>query len=261
MKLRGALLVTSVLLAVLLAVPAHAETAVDRALDDRRATVERVRELRRQLNETGANLRWQIGRANDVLAAGPGRGLATNPERWTQIRRANEDALVGARERLRGLGAWVQRRIDDLRSRYEQLDGWLATVGVFRVCPVPGSTVIHDDFGEMVRLPKVPVHRHMGNDIEAPTGTPIVASFDGYAATSWSKFGGQEVRLSGPHGYVYHAHLSRVGRLGPVRAGDVIGYVGSTGDATGPHDHLEWHPGNGGAVDPQPLLVAACVNL
>lgn len=146
-----------------------------------------------------------------------------------------------------------------LQDRRHALNTWLGAYGVFDVCPVPGYTVIHDDFGGMVHLPELPPHRHMGSDISAPVWAPIHAPFDGYARASASPLGGIEVRISGPRGHVYNAHLIARGQLGWVRAGEVIGYVGVTGDATGPHDHLEWHPGGGPAVDPYPFLAAACL--
>ena len=141
------------------------------------------------------------------------------------------------------------------------LAAWLQSEGIFRVCPVPGYTTIVDNFGAIVQLPGVPIHRHTGDDIVAPTGSAILAPFDGYASVSHSKLGGIEVRVGGPYGYVYNAHVSQLGRLGWVAAGDAVGYVGITGDATGPHDHLEWHPWNGVAQDPYSLLMAACVEL
>ena len=98
----------------------------------------------------------------------------------------------------------------------------------------------------------------MGNDITAATGTPIVAPFPGYASASKGELGGLEVRVQGELGYVYNAHLSSYGQLGYVQTGDVIGYVGSTGDATVPHDHFEWHPNDGPAVDPNPYLSVSC---
>ena len=89
----------------------------------------------------------------------------------------------------------------------------------------------------------------------APMGASIVAPFDGTAETSSNHIGGQAVEVFGEFGYVYNAHLSAFGQLGPVEAGDVIGYVGATGNAGGPHDHFEWHPDNGPAVDPDFLLM------
>ena len=144
--------------------------------------------------------------------------------------------VIRQARRLDRLGDNVDRRIEAMRQEIERLTWWLQTVGIFRACPVPGATIVHDNFGVMVRLPKVPVHRHMGNDIMAPTGTPILAPFDGYASGSRSHLGGTSVRVEGDQGYVYNAHLVGYGELGWVETGDVIGYVGATGDATGPHD-------------------------
>ena len=67
-----------------------------------------------------------------------------------------------------------------------------------------------------------------------------MAPFDGYAIAhrdSW--FAGLYVTVIGEHGYVRNVHLSRVGKLGAVRTGDVVGSVGATGDARGPHDHFD----------------------
>lgn len=126
------------------------------------------------------------------------------------------------------------------------------------VCPVGGRGYIANDFG----APRYSggYHPHAGNDVFAPQGTPIVAPFDGVAVKTPNVLGGEAVKVYGPLGFVYNAHLSAYGKLGPVRAADVIGYVGSTGNALGgpPHNHFEWHPGNGAAVDPFPFLRAAC---
>ena len=122
-------------------------------------------------------------------------------------------------------------------------------------------------------------HPHAGNDILAPEYSPIVAPFDGVAQADPNTLGGNAVTVRGAQGYVYNAHLVSYGKLGPVRTGDVIGYVGNSGDAAGGpyHDHFEWHPyqppallwrspygytsiddGTPAAVDPFPYLEAAC---
>ena len=63
----------------------------------------------------------------------------------------------------------------------------------------------------------------------AAGGTPIVAPFDGIAVNAKNQIGGNAVKVYGEYGYVYNAHLSAYGQLGPVETGDVIGYVGAPG--------------------------------
>lgn len=130
----------------------------------------------------------------------------------------------------------------------------------FGICPVQGPHAIADGFGIWVHHPKDEGgdHIHQGNDIMAAYGTPIVAPFDGLAVTATNHIGGLAVKVYGTFGYVYNAHLSSFGQLGQVQRGDVIGYVGATGNAGGPHDHFEWHPGNGSAVDPFAFLMQVC---
>jgi murein DD-endopeptidase MepM/ murein hydrolase activator NlpD len=128
-----------------------------------------------------------------------------------------------------------------------------------QTCPVHGRGYFSRDFG----APRYAggYHPHAGNDIFANQGTPIVAPFGGQAVATPNLLGGEAVKVYGAPGFVYNAHLSAYGKLGSVRAGEVIGFVGNSGDALGgpPHDHFEFHPGNGAAVDPYPYLLAACV--
>jgi murein DD-endopeptidase MepM/ murein hydrolase activator NlpD len=132
----------------------------------------------------------------------------------------------------------------------------IAIEGILRVCPVDEPRVYSDNW----HAPRWGggFHLHQGIDIFAPTGTPIRAPFDGLAVTADNSLGGIAVKVYGKTGYVYNAHLSAYGELGRVKAGDIIGFVGSTGNASGPHDHFEYHPGDGDAINPFALLNAVC---
>jgi len=142
-----------------------------------------------------------------------------------------------------------------------------------QVCPVKGSGNFSDDFG----APRYAggFHLHQGNDIFAAPGTPVVAPFDGVAVRTPNLLGGNAVEVIGRFGYVYNAHLDSYGNLGSVTAGEVIGYVGNSGDAQGGayHDHFEWHPNVipphphvspygysviGTGIDPYPYLNQVC---
>jgi hypothetical protein len=116
-----------------------------------------------------------------------------------------------------------------------------ATRTPLRRCPVAGRVFYRDSFGE--RRTVGGYHPHWGNDVVAPTGRAIRAPFDGFAVAhrdTW--FAGLWVTVVGRDGYVRNDHLSRFAKRGWVDAGDVIGYVGGSGDARSPHDHVEWHP-------------------
>ena len=147
--------------------------------------------------------------------------------------------------------------------------------GVFQRCPVGDPKAQTDSFG----APRYAggFHYHMGNDIMAPAGVPIYAPFDGVARQDPNTLGGLAVIVTGSAGWVYNAHLSAYtsSSSGSVHAGDVIGYVGNSGDAVGgpTHDHFEFHPSVmpsswpaspygysviGSAINPYPLLIAAC---
>lgn len=98
---------------------------------------------------------------------------------------------------------------------------------------------------------------HEGVDIAAPTGTPIRAMKDGVVehAGPWGSYGLAVLIAHGPNVRSLYAHMSRVDvRKGErVRGRHVIGVVGQTGSATGPHLHFEvWRRGR--AEDPVPLL-------
>lgn len=131
--------------------------------------------------------------------------------------------------------------------------GWLsgtkATGSLVR--PVPGP--ITSPFG----APRAG-HTHAGVDLAAAEGVPISAATSGtVSARTTTGDCGNRIDLRADDGMVTrYCHLSSFAvSLGDtVRAGQTIGNVGHTGDATGPHLHFEVHPGGGAAVDPAPYL-------
>ncbi|GLZ59322.1 MULTISPECIES: M23 family metallopeptidase [Micromonospora] len=107
---------------------------------------------------------------------------------------------------------------------------------------------------------------HAGIDLALPSGTPIRAAAAGTVtqAGDASDGYGNSVFVDHGNGYLTHyAHQSRIAvTVGQaVKAGQVIGYEGATGDATGPHLHFEVHQGMWNQIDPAPFMRARGVDL
>lgn len=133
------------------------------------------------------------------------------------------------------------------------------TVTSGMVTPVKG--VMTSTFGPRMHPILHQVRIHKGVDWGAPVGTPIMAAFDGKVAFAGDGKGyGNVIRIDHGGGRATaYAHMSRFAdgmKVGlDVRAGDVIGYVGTTGLSTGPHLHFELYQ-NGVAIDPLGSAVA-----
>ena len=136
------------------------------------------------------------------------------------------------------------------------------------VFPVYGPASFGDTFG--APRADVPGGWHHGEDIFSPLGTPLLAVANGTVfSVGWNDIGGWRLWLRDLAGNeFYYAHLSAYSPLAvngrQVRAGDVLGFMGKTGDAefTPVHLHFEIHPvsllarGYDGAVAPYPFLNA-----
>ena len=254
----AALAVAGTMAITALAGSAHAASPLDIAQQRRAALTKSILQIRHdQRRETGA-LRSRVDRTTRLLENRMGKVHADEVSRWQAARKLLLRERHQALAKMRSSEHRSLQRLRDLTGRREVTADWVAEWGIFEHCPVRGAVTIADNFGVMVVKPDVPIHVHEGNDMTALTGTPIVAPFDGTAVATPNGLGGLAVNVYGELGYAYNAHLSAYGQLGAVTAGTVVGYVGATGDAGGPHDHFEWHPNDGPAVDPYPYLMVSC---
>lgn len=131
------------------------------------------------------------------------------------------------------------------------------------LCPVAGPA----SFSNTWLAPRSGGRQHKGVDIFAAEGTPVVAPVAGKAELGEDALGGLSFRLWGDDGnFYYGAHLAGLANVtGHVVAGDMLGYVGRSGNAadTDPHLHFEIHPGRSrgdpaNPVNPTDAVAIAC---
>lgn len=145
--------------------------------------------------------------------------------------------------------------LQKLSSSLNGADTFAAGLGRF---PVAGIARYSNDWMAPRYTPCF--HLHQGTDIFAARGTPVRAPTNGVVSFTEEAVGGKSVYVREANGTFYYlAHLDRFARIpagSRVSQGQVVGFVGSTGNADGgaPHVHLQVHPRGGGPINPKPLL-------
>ena len=148
-----------------------------------------------------------------------------------------------------------------------------AALGAPNVAPAPGALVFPVGgkcaFIDTYGAARAGGRAHEGVDIIAPQGKPIYAVTSGtiwrmsYLGGGSNTLGGNSVHLKAGDGtgtYYYYAHLvafaDGITKGATVTAGQLLGFVGMTGNASGPHLHFEIHPNGGTSVNPYPAVKA-----
>jgi murein DD-endopeptidase MepM/ murein hydrolase activator NlpD len=237
--------VADILRADVSALQAYRQARAEAQRQQQQAQAQRDQVVRLQAAADDALHAYQARLAEAQAAAGAARSAEARYE-------SEAEAQAAA-------SAQVQETLANLRVRYERAKGGFALIW-----PVDGHIVITDPFG--MRLHPI-LHiweLHTGVDIGEPTGTPIHAAESGVVVTAGYLTGyGNTVVID--HGTVkgqdvatLYAHQSRTAAYvgEQVRQGQVIGYVGMTGWATGPHLHFEVRV-DGKPVNPIPWLPPA----
>ena len=143
---------------------------------------------------------------------------------------------------------------EEMRPSLLALCGGIAVADGELCWPLPGHTYISCHFGEVDAFGNA---GHRGTDIPAPEGTPILAAHSGTVLISgWNDSYGNQVLLDNGAGLsTRYAHMTQTAVTAgeAVTAGQVIGYVGNTGDSTGFHLHFEVMQ-NGVRVNPMDMV-------
>jgi murein DD-endopeptidase MepM/ murein hydrolase activator NlpD len=238
-------------------------------------TAARAKQMAEFVTEDAAGAVDGLEEARDRLedaAEDLDQALAERKARLEELRRLEDEATkaleaLARAERERQAAARAAARRPRVRSSAPRAprsraapapapDVILFGVAGVWLCPVAGPHTFTNDFG----APRSGGRSHQGIDVMAARGTPVVASVPGVVRHHNSSLGGMAYYLAGDDGIEYYgAHLDGFGASGRVEAGTVVGYVGTSGNAsaTAPHLHFEIHQG-GTSVNPYATLVRYC---
>ena len=147
----------------------------------------------------------------------------------------------------------ISGEVDEIIEKQEEANS-IAIINGVKIATIPVTGTISSRYGVSSRIRS---SNHTGLDIAASKGTPIKVIADGVVESAgWSGSYGYLVKVDhGNNVESWYAHTSKmyVSAGDTVSAGDVIAAVGSTGNSTGPHLHLEIRI-NGQHINPQKYL-------
>jgi murein DD-endopeptidase MepM/ murein hydrolase activator NlpD len=246
---------------------ARQDKYLDRVSAKRRRIVQKVERLRAKLEAARAELadqKAQADRATQEAQAArdevatlraqiePARAEAATQEAAEQAAIAD---IQSRKTEFESELAALQAASDSIAARLRAIGSGPGAPGHCEARPVPGP--ITSGFGQRYHPVLHYTRMHSGADMTASSGTPIHACRAGTVVIAGSQGGyGNAVVIDHGGGMAtLYAHQSQIATSAgaPVGPGDVIGYVGSTGLATGPHLHFEVRL-SGNPVDPAPYL-------
>ncbi|MCZ7531997.1 MAG: peptidoglycan DD-metalloendopeptidase family protein [Acidimicrobiia bacterium] len=225
-----------------------------------------VDRLRINLSDQEAEALLLEGIAEDKLVEVQGL-YAEADAAYEEASAAVRAAIDTVREEQRAFDiAEAKRKAEQAAAAYTAAHGAAAglapgTIPGF-ICPVQGGSNFINSWGYSR---SGGTRSHKGTDMYSSTGYghPLVAVQPGYIKKKTVNLGGIVVYLYDDAGYrYYYAHLQGYpdGLVDGQRVdkGQVIGYMGSSGNAGSPHLHFQIHPGGGAAVNPYPTVRAVC---
>ncbi|MES2629635.1 MAG: M23 family metallopeptidase [Bacteroidota bacterium] len=159
------------------------------------------------------------------------------------------DLVKNTRMRLDNISKQLvvqSKSFDDVIKLARNKEQLLASIPAIQPIANKDLKTMTSGFGYRIHPIYKTAKMHTGMDFAAPTGSPVYATGEGTIRTVESSHRGYGNNIIIDHGYGYqtlYAHLSSfASRPGQqVKRGDIIGYVGSTGQSTAPHLHYEVH--------------------
>jgi murein DD-endopeptidase MepM/ murein hydrolase activator NlpD len=240
---------------------------LDKVSDKRRRIVAKVERLRKQLEtkqQALAEEKAKADRATEEAQAArdevatlrgqiePARAEAAQQEAAEQ---AAIESIQSRKTEFESELAALQAASDSISAQLRAIGAGPGAPGDCEARPVPGE--IGSGFGPRMHPVLGYTRMHTGADMRAGSGTPILACRAGEVVIAGSQGGyGNAVVINHGGGMAtLYAHQSSIATSvgAHVAAGEVIGFVGSTGMSTGPHLHFEVRL-SGNPVDPAPYL-------